>query len=83
MKIDVTPQTLAVINQFMATGRYPTEADALQAALDERIDPYTGLTIKALRAELQKGLDQLDRGEGIPHEDAWAKIMQPFAHDRA
>src|SRR5690606_33785283 len=82
MKIDVTPQTLAVIHHFMATGRYQSEADALHAALDERIDPYTGITIKALKAELQRGLDQIERGECLPHEEVWATIMQPFADNR-
>lgn len=53
MKIEVTPQTLAVIEQFMATGHYQTEADALQAALDERLDPHTGLMLKDLRPLLQ------------------------------
>lgn len=78
MKIDVTPQTLAVIRQFMATGRYETEAAALDAALDERIDPHTGMNIKDLKAELQLGLDQLRRGEGIPHDQVWAELKARF-----
>lgn len=80
MKIQVTPHTQAVINQFMATGRYANEAEALEAALDERVDPHTGMTITDLRAELQKGLDQLDRGEAIPSEKVWSIVMSRFSH---
>lgn len=80
MKIEVTPQTLAIIEQFMATGHYENEAEALQAALDERIDPHTGMMIKDLRAALQVGLDQLRRGEGIPADKVWEIVMSRFSH---
>jgi Arc/MetJ-type ribon-helix-helix transcriptional regulator len=80
MKIEITPQTQAIINQFMATGRYANEAEALDAALDERIDPESGMTISRLKAELQKGLDQLDRGEAIPAEEVWSIVMSRFSH---
>lgn len=80
MKIEVTPQTQAVINQFMATGRYANEAEALEAALDERIDPETGMTISRLKAELQKGLDDVAAGRVIPASDVWEQLAQRFQH---
>jgi len=81
MAIEVTPQTLAVIEQFMATGHYRTEAEALQAALDERIDPHTGMMIKDLRAELELGLAQLRRGEGIPAEEVFKILESRFPRE--
>lgn len=80
MAIEVTPQTLAVIEQYMATGQYRSEADALQAALDERIDPDTGMTIAQLRRELQKGLDDIEAGRVIPAEEAWGLIFSRFSN---
>lgn len=82
MKIDVTPETEAVIRAFMASGKYENEAQALQAALDERIDPESGWKVKELRDALQRGIDQLDRGEGIPHDQVWARIQQKLDNAR-
>lgn len=82
MKIEVTAATQNIINQFMATGRYASEAEALEAALDERVDPDTGMIIRDLRAALQLGLDQLARNEGIEAEDVWSRVMARFSpHD--
>ena len=80
MKIDVTPQTLAVIEQFMATGQYQNEAEALQAALDERIDPHTGMMIKDLRLLLQAGLDDLRAGNAIPSSEVTRILANRFPH---
>lgn len=80
MKIEVTPQTEAVIHQLMASGRYASEAEALEAALDERIDPHTGLTIAQLRHELQKGLDDLAAGRVIPADEVWNRVMYRFSN---
>jgi len=79
MKIEVTPQTEAVINHLMASGRYASEAEALEAALDERIDPHTGMMIKDLRPMLQAGLDELRAGEGIPGDEVWSRVMKRFS----
>lgn len=81
MAIEVTPQTRAVIEQFMATGHYQTEADALQAALDERLDPHTGMMIKDLRPLLQAGLDDLRAGNGIPSSEVNKILAKRFPHD--
>lgn len=80
MKIEITPKTQAVINQFMATGRYANEAEALEAALDDRIDPETGMTIGRLKAELQKGLDDAAAGRLLPASEVWEKLAQRFQH---
>lgn len=80
MAIEVTPQTLAVIEQFMATGQYQNEAEALQAALDERIDPHTGMTIAKLRRELQKGLDDIEAGRVVPFDEAWSLIFSRLSN---
>ena len=79
MKIEVTRQTQIVVNEFMATGRYETEAAALEAALDERIDPHTGITIGALRTLLQAGLDELRAGKGIPAAEVYRILDKRFA----
>lgn len=78
MKIQVTPHTQAVINQFMATGRYANEAEALEAALDERVDPHTGIMIKDLRPLLQAGLDELRAGKGVSSTDARKLLAERF-----
>lgn len=62
----------------MATGRYASEAAALEAALDERVDPHTGLTVRELRPMLQAGLDELRNGKGISSADVSRTLEKRF-----
>lgn len=66
MQINITDQVYSVIKAFMATGKYEDEAAALEAALDERIDPQTGWTTGALRDALQLGLDDVACNNVVP-----------------
>jgi antitoxin ParD1/3/4 len=63
MTVELPPQLEAKIRQKIETGPYNTVGDVIEealTALDERD------RLHALREKLQVGLDQLDRGEGIP-----------------
>jgi len=65
------------IREAIASGRYRSEEDILTAALriwrerEERLD--------ALRAELQIGIDQLDRGEAIAGEVVLQRLRDKAA----
>ncbi|MFN8591795.1 MAG: type II toxin-antitoxin system ParD family antitoxin [Thermomicrobiales bacterium] len=62
MAIQIPADIEARIRQKVERGDYPNENDVIRQALrllDEQED-----AVAALRAKLQIGLDQLDRGEG-------------------
>lgn len=76
MVIQLPPDVEASIRQQVEHGRFPDAADVLREAmrlLDEREQQ-----LDALRAKLQVGLDELDRGEG----DAWTpELMERVSRE--
>ena len=63
MNIAITPEDEKVIRQRIETGQFDDAADVVHAALEalaerDRFD--------RLQAELRIGLEQFDRGEGVP-----------------
>jgi antitoxin ParD1/3/4 len=75
MTIQLTPQSEALIRRQVASGRYATVDEALDAAvrlLDER-----DRRLQALRAEVAVGLEQVERGELIDYTpDTMDRLMQ-------
>jgi antitoxin ParD1/3/4 len=74
MTITLNAQLEAAIRQKIETGLYVDADEVVREALralEERE------RLQQLRAKLQSGLDQLDRGEGRPLTPAvWAEIKQ-------
>jgi predicted transcriptional regulator len=70
MKIELTPRLEQIVKAQMQSGVFASEAEALEHFLDQQIDPDTGLTIGTLRAELQKGLDDIAAGRTQSAEEA-------------
>lgn len=68
MQIELTAEQEKVVKHFMASGGYESEAEIIAEALEffEQYDPELMIKREVLKAEIQKGIEQLDRGEGIP-----------------
>lgn len=67
MHLDVPPQIEAMIREKVESGEYLDAAQVVEEALrllQERDD------LRQLRAALQIGIDQLDRGEGVSYTPA-------------
>jgi antitoxin ParD1/3/4 len=79
--IQLPPDVAASIQQKVESGHFPDAAEVMREAmhlLDEeerRLDE--------VRARLQSGLDQLDRGEGIPFAPEWSADRARIAMKRA
>ena len=70
MSIGLTPQQQTVVESLTASGCYDGERQVLDEALEllrQRDD---------LRERLRQGIDQLDRGERRPMEQAFAEIRR-------
>jgi antitoxin ParD1/3/4 len=63
MSVLLSPQTEEMIREKVESGRYPTADEVVQEAL--RLLEAHERHLARLRAELTKGIDQLDRGEGV------------------
>jgi antitoxin ParD1/3/4 len=63
MSVQLTPETEALIREKVASGRYATGEELVETAL--RLLDERDRQIQQLRAKLQIGLDQIERGETV------------------
>jgi antitoxin ParD1/3/4 len=66
MRTELSPQSEQFIQQAVEIGIFNSRAQLLNTAVD--------LLNKRLKQMIQEGIDQLDRGEGIPAEEVFAKL---------
>jgi antitoxin ParD1/3/4 len=68
MNISLTPQLEAFVQEKVASGLYSSASEVVRDALRmlEEQDRVKATKLEMLRREIQKGIDELDRGEGIP-----------------
>jgi antitoxin ParD1/3/4 len=57
-------------------GAFSNPSDYVRALI--RADRERQQKVEALRHDLQKGIDELDRGEGIPAEDVFGRLEEKF-----
>jgi antitoxin ParD1/3/4 len=65
MQIQLSEKAQSVLNKKIASGFYSNVGEYL-STLILRADEYDRLKLERLRTELQIGIDELDRGEGVP-----------------
>jgi antitoxin ParD1/3/4 len=68
MNISLPREIERLVHDKVKSGLYPTASEVIRDGLrllEERDRLYQG-RLQDLRVEVRKGLDQLDRGEGIP-----------------
>lgn len=75
------PQDESFIEKALKSGRYASRAEVLREGLPvvrEREAQWV-----RFEAEIQKGIDSLDRGEGIPLEEAFAQVRASLRQKRS
>jgi antitoxin ParD1/3/4 len=78
MAIQLPPDIEARIQQKVADGAFPDAAEVIREAM--RLLDQQERQLEEFRAKFRSGLDQLDRGEGIPFTpELMAKIRQDVA----
>ena len=68
MQITLPPELEHYVGDLVQTGAYPTSSEVVREALrllKER-DEVRAIRLQRLQAEIQIGIDELDRGEGVP-----------------
>ena len=66
MNVSLTPQLESYIKQKVATGMYNSVSEVVREALRlmEERDSLQTMKLEALRADIQQGLNSLDKGQG-------------------
>ncbi len=82
MNVSLTKELEHLVAQKIKSGLYHSASEVIRDALqllDER-DRLYQVRLQELRQEIRKGLDQLDRGEGIPFDpDAMKRRLRQVA----
>ncbi len=85
MNISLTPHLEDLVNKKVASGLYGSASEVIREGLrllDEQ-DQLRGARLKELRDKIDKGLEQLDRGETIPGEKVFRALREKSKNLRA
>ena len=66
MNVSLTPQLESFVKQKVSTGLYSSVSEVIREALRllEEKEALKSMKLQALRADIQAGMDSLDKGEG-------------------
>ena len=76
MNVSLTPELEKLIYEKVRSGLYNSASEVIREALrllHER-DQVRQQELEAVRAKINRGLEQLDRGEGIPESVAVRRL---------
>ena len=76
MRVEIPPELEQLVTARVQSGRYNSVAEVILEALlllEEREQLYE-IRRQELRRKIAEGLEQLDRGEGIPGEQVFAEL---------
>jgi antitoxin ParD1/3/4 len=78
MNVSLTPELEKLVTRKVESGLYQSASEVIREGLrllDDQ-DRLRELRLDETRKKIQTGLDQLDRGEGIPGDEAYARMKQ-------
>jgi antitoxin ParD1/3/4 len=84
MNVSLPPEMERLIQDKVESGLYLTASDVVQEGLRLlfRRDDFDEEEVARIRAEIQIGLDELDHGEVVPMDDAFAEAREIIAAHR-
>ncbi len=77
MNVSLPPELEAFIQEQVANGRYRSASEAVRASIQLLVDKTKehDARVEALRAELDRGLQELDAGEVVDGRAAFAELV--------
>ncbi len=84
MNLQLEPQTEARIQQRIKSGKYATPHDVVVAGLRllEEMDQSPAERMEHIREMISKGLDELDRGEGLDGEQVFFELLEEMGDEQ-
>lgn len=78
MNVSLTPELEQLVAEKVESGRYTSASEVIREALRllEEKDQVRQNRLAAIRRKIDRGLDQLDRGEGIPADQAQSRLRR-------
>jgi len=81
MNVSLTPELERWVSARVEGGRYKSASEVVREGLrllQQREEEHEA-RLQALRRDIQIGLDELDRGEGVDGEDAFDRVLAGIA----
>jgi len=78
MNVSLTPELEKLVNEKVKSGQYTSASEVIREGLRlvQEQDELRRIKLQMLRQEIAKGIEQLDRGEGIPGDQVFAEIKK-------
>jgi antitoxin ParD1/3/4 len=78
MNVSLTPELQKFVGQKVKSGRYRSASDVIQEGLKllEDEERLRDKRLKEIRHKIQIGLDELNRGEGLPGEEVFQELKR-------
>jgi antitoxin ParD1/3/4 len=78
MNISLTPELERMVDDKVKTGRYASASEVIREGLRllEEQEQLKLQRLTAVRQKIDRGLEQLDKGQGIPGSDARARLRK-------
>ena len=78
MNISLTPELERLVDDKVKTGRYASASEVVREGLRllEEQDETKQLRLAEVRRKIDRGIEQLDRGLGIPGPEARGRLWQ-------
>jgi antitoxin ParD1/3/4 len=83
MNVSLTPELERYINEKVEGGSYRSASEVVRESvrLMQRVEEDRAARLAALRHDINEGIAQLDRGEGIDGEQVFAEILRSLERD--
>jgi len=84
MNVSLTPELEKLVASKVQSGRYQSASEVIREGLRllEDQDRLRAAQLDEVRRKIQTGLDELDRGEGVPGDQVLAELKQKSAAAR-
>jgi antitoxin ParD1/3/4 len=78
MNISLTPELEQLVNSRVRSGRYASASEVIREGLRllEEQEQLKQQRLSEVRQKINRGIEQLDRGEGIPGPQARARLRR-------
>ena len=85
MNVSLTPELEQLVKDKVSSGRYHSVSEVMGEALRllEERDRLQEKRIAELKAKIQVGIEELERGEGIDGEEVFAEIEEDIRRAQA
>lgn len=85
MNVSLTPELDRFVAEQVETGRYRSASEVVRAAIRllEEQQEEREVKLEALRNAVGEGLEELDRGEGVPGEQVFGEILAGLGRGEA